>query len=202
MTRRERLTAWLTQLPLFLGLVLLWMLLWGSFSWLNLLTGVLLASVVSVGFYLPAVQLDARMNPWWLLVYLARLLWDIARASIHVAALALTPGYRASNAVLAVHLRTRSDLILTCTAVSTSIVPGSIVIDTDRVESVLYLHVLNMRDLEETERFRQSVLDTEARLVRAIGSREDLKRLLRAGEPDSALDSAPDGAPESSGGSS
>jgi multicomponent Na+:H+ antiporter subunit E len=178
-TRTARLRAWLSQLPLFLGLVLLWMLLWGNFSWLNLLTGVVLASVVSLGFYLPAVQLGGRLNPWRLAVYLARLLWDIARASVQVAALALLPGYRASNAILAVHLRTRSDLILTWTAVSTSIVPGSIVIDTDRVESVLYLHVLNMRDRAETERFRQSVLDTEARLVRALGSREDLKRLLR-----------------------
>lgn len=183
-TRRARLAAWISQLPLFLGLVLLWMLLWGDISWLNLLTGVVLASVVSVGFYLPAVQLGGRLNPGRLAVYLARLLWDIARASIQVAALALLPGYRASNAILAVHLRTRSDLILTWTAVSTSIVPGSIVIDTDRVESVLYLHVLNMRDHAETERFRQSVLDTEARLVRAIGSTEDLKRLRRAGADD------------------
>lgn len=187
-TRKARLVAWTSQLPLFLGLVLLWMLLWGDVSWLNLLTGVVLASVVSVVFYLPAVQLGWRLNPWRLVVYLVRLLWDIARASVQVAALALLPGYRASNAVLAVHLCTRSDLILTWTAVSTSIVPGSIVIDTDRVDSVLYLHVLNMRDRQETERFRQSVLDTEARLVRAIGSKEDLKRLLRVSAEDSATE--------------
>jgi hypothetical protein len=34
-----------------------------------------------------------------------------------------------------------------------------------------------MRNLEETERFRQSVLMTERRLVRAIGSKEDLELL-------------------------
>jgi multicomponent Na+:H+ antiporter subunit E len=176
--RKQQFAALANLLPLFFGLVLLWMLLWGSFSWRNLLTGLVLASVVSIVFYLPPVQLSGRLNLWRLFVYLARLVWDIAQASIQVAALALLPGYRASNAVLAVHLRTRSDLILTWTAVSTSIVPGSIVIDTDRVNSTLYLHVLNMRNLEETERFRQSVLNTERRLVRAMGSKEDLERLL------------------------
>ena len=176
----ERLTALLNQLPLVLGLVVLWMLLWGEFGWTNLVTGIALAALVSVGFYLPAVQLSGRVNPWRLLLYFVRLVWDIARASIEVAALALLPRYRASNAIIAVHLRTRSDLILTWTAVSTSIVPGSIVVDIDRIDSTLYLHVLNMRDLAETERFRESVLATERRVVRAIGSSEDLDRLLRS----------------------
>jgi multicomponent Na+:H+ antiporter subunit E len=179
-TRRERLARVLNQVPLFLGLVVLWMLLWGEFSWTNLVTGGVLAALVSVGFYLPAVQLSGRVNPWRLLLFFVRLVWDISHASLQVAALALFPGYRASNAIIAVHLRTRSDLILTWTAVSTSIVPGSIVVDIDRVESILYLHVLNKRDGAEVERFRESVLATERQLVKAIGSREDLERLYRA----------------------
>jgi multicomponent Na+:H+ antiporter subunit E len=176
-TRRERLTGVLNQLPQFVGLVLLWMLLWGNFSWLNLLTGAVFATVVSAGFYLPAVQQSGRLNLWRLLIYFVRLLFDIVRASIEVAALALSPRYRASNAILAIELSTRSDLILTWTAVSTSIVPGSIVIDIDRVSSTLYLHVLNMHNAVETEKFRRSVLATERRIVLALGSREDVKRL-------------------------
>jgi multicomponent Na+:H+ antiporter subunit E len=177
--RREQLAAFVNQLPLFLGLVLLWMLLWGRFSWTNLVTGIVLAAIVSVGFYLPAVQMSGRLNLWRLAVYFVKLVWDIAHASIQVAALALLPRYRASNAIIAVHLRTRSDLILTWTAVSTSIVPGSIVVDIDRIESTLYLHVLDMADLAATDRFRQSVLATERRLVRALGSSEDVDRLRR-----------------------
>jgi multicomponent Na+:H+ antiporter subunit E len=177
--RKEHLAALVNQLPLFLGLVLLWMLLWGRFSWTNLVTGMVMAALVSVGFYLPAVQLSGRLNLWRLVVYFVKLVWDIAHASIQVAALALRPSYRASNAIIAVQLRTRSDLILTWTAVSTSIVPGSIVVDIDRIESTLYLHVLDMADLAATERFRQSVLATERRLVRAVGSSEDVDRLRR-----------------------
>lgn len=176
-TRTERLNGLVSRLTLGGGLVLLWMLLWGSFDWLNLVTGVLVAALVSVVFYLPAVQVSGRLNPVRTVIFFLRLLVDIVSASVQVAALALSPRYRASNAILAVPLHTRSDLILTWTAVATSIVPGSLVVDIDRVTSTLYLHVLNMRTPEQIERFRASVFETERRIVLAFGSREDLERL-------------------------
>lgn len=179
---KDRLSRSVSQLPLFFGLVLLWMLLWGNFSWLNVITGSIFAAVVSIVFYLPAVQLSGRLNIWRLAIYFCRLLFDIVRASIEVASLALAPRYTASNAIEAINLRTRSDLILTWVAVSTSIVPGSIVVDIDRVHSTLYLHVLNVKSIDEIERFKESVLDTERRIVLAIGSKEDVERLRLADE--------------------
>ncbi|TFB60131.1 Na+/H+ antiporter subunit E [Cryobacterium sp. Hz7] len=183
-TPKQRLVAIANQAPLFLGLVLLWMLLWGSFSWLNLLTGTLLATLVSVGFYLPAVELGLRLNPWYTVLYLIRLGFDIVRGSLQVAVLALSPRYTPSNAIVAVHLRTRSDFILTLTGVSTSIVPGAIVVDVDRVQSTLYLHVLNVAHPEQVERFRNGVLAEERRIVMALGSREDVERLHRVSGED------------------
>ncbi len=185
-TRRERFAGVVNQLPLLLGLVLLWMLLWGNFSWLNLVTGVILAVAVSLVFHLPAVQMSGRVNLGRTLVFFARLLFDIVRASVEVAALAFSPRFRASNAILAIHLRTRSDLILTWTAVATSIVPGSIVVDVERVDSTLFLHVLNMKTQADIGRFRRSVLATERRLVLAFGSREDVER-LHGGHPTEAI---------------
>lgn len=176
-TPTERLNGLISRLTLGGGLVLLWMLLWGSFDWLGLVTGVLLAALVSVVFYLPPVQLSGRLNPWRTVLFFLRLLLDIVSASVQVAALALAPRYRPGNAILAVPLRTRSDLILTWTAIATSIVPGSLVVDIDRVTSTLYLHVLNLHTLEQVERFRETVFATESRIVHAFGSREDLERL-------------------------
>ena len=176
---KERLGGAVNQLPLFLGLVLLWSALWGTFSWLNLLTGAVFAAIVSVVFYLPAVQLSGRVNLWRTAWLAGKLLWDIGRASVNVAWLAIGPGYTPTNAIIAVHLRTRSDLILTWTAVATSIVPGSIVVDIERVDSTLYLHVINMHNTEETDRFRASVLATERRIVMAFGSHEDVERVNR-----------------------
>ncbi len=178
-TVRVRLANFASQLPLLAGLVVLWMLLWGKFTWLNLVTGAVLALLVSVVFYLPAVKLSGRLNPWFTLTFLMRLLSDIARASTEVALLALWPRLRLTNAIIQVPLRTRSDLILTWTAVATSIVPGSIVVDIDRVNSTLYLHVLNMKSIAETDTFRESVMKTERRIVNAFGSKEDLERVRR-----------------------
>jgi multicomponent Na+:H+ antiporter subunit E len=176
-TPRERLAAVGNQIPPLIALVVLWMLLWGEFSWLNLVVGVGVSLIVTVVFYLVPVQLSGRLHPWHTLVFFVRLVGDIVRASVDVAWLAVKPRLVTSNAILAIDLHTRSDLILTWTAVATSIVPGSIVVDVDRESSTLFLHVLNMHSAHDIERFRRQVLDTERRIVRGFGSHEDVERM-------------------------
>ena len=176
-TSRERLEAVGNQIPPLIALIVLWMLLWGEFSWLNLLVGFFVGIVVTVAFYLVPVQLSGRVHPLHTVVFFVRLVLDIVRASFDVSWLAVKPRLVASNAILEIRLRTRSDLILTWTAVATSIVPGSIVIDIDRESSILYLHVLNMHSVGDIEVFRRRILDTERRIVRAFGSREDVERM-------------------------
>jgi len=176
-TPRERLDAVINQVPPLIALVVLWMLLWGEFSWLNVLVGLSVGLFVTVAFYLVPVQLSGRVNLVRTIVFLMWLVIDIVRASVEVSWLAVKPRLVTSNAILQVRLRTRSDLILTGTAVSTSIVPGSLVIDIDRESSILYLHVLNMHSARDIERFRRRVLHTERRIVRGFGSREDVERM-------------------------
>ncbi len=176
-TPRERLEAVRNQVPPLLALVALWMLLWGEFSWLNLLVGLVVGLVVTVAFYLVPVQLSGRVHPLRATAFIVRLIVDIVRGSLDVSWLAVKPHLTTSNAIMEVKLRTRSDLILTWTAVSTSIVPGSLVVDIDRETSTLYLHVLNMNSARDLERFRRRVLDTERRIVRGFGSHEDVERI-------------------------
>ena len=176
-TPRERLAAVGNQIPPLIALIVLWMLLWGEFSWLNLLVGIVVGIIVTVAFYLVPVQLSGRVHPFHAVVFFVRLILDIVRASIDVSWLAIKPQLVTSNAILEIRLRTRSDLILTWTAVATSIVPGSIVVDIDRESSILYLHVLNMHSAGDIERFRRRVQDTERRIVRGFGSGEDVERM-------------------------
>ncbi|WP_437584318.1 Na+/H+ antiporter subunit E [Paramicrobacterium sp. CJ85] len=173
------------QIMLGVGLVVIWMLLWGQFTWLSLITGLALAVGVSAVFYLPAVDMSIRVNPWYTFLFFARLLFDISRASIGVAWLVLKPRYVPSNAIMAIALRTRSDLIMTWTAEAISIVPGSIVVDVDREDSVLYVHVINVRNEAEMDAFEDEVLRTERRIALALGTKADLRR-LKAGPSASA----------------
>lgn len=167
----------LSQFALLGGLVVLWCLVWGQVTVLTIVTGVILAVVISLMFYLPAIDLSGRVNVWYLLVFFVRLIIDIARASIDVAWLVINPRYKPSSAVIAIPLDTRSDLIMTFTAEAISLVPGSIVVDVDRQESVLYVHVINVRTEEDLEEFRDEVFATEKRLVMAIGSNDDVWRV-------------------------
>ena len=161
----------------FLGLVLLWMLLWGEFSWVNLVIGMVLAFLVSFVFYLPAVRLSGRFNPWRGLLFLLKLLLDIVVASVQIAWLTVSPRYTPSNAVIAVTLRTRSDLVMTFTAEAVSLVPGSIVLEIERETSTLYLHSLNVASEAQLPKLKHAVLATERRVILAGGSADDLARL-------------------------
>jgi multicomponent Na+:H+ antiporter subunit E len=167
------------QLPLLVALVLLWMLLWGQISWLSLVSGVLVSVGVTRMFYLPPVELSGRFNPFWFVVFLARFLGDLVVASFQVAFQAIRPRGVTSNAVIAVDLVTRSDFVMTLTSIVISLIPGSIVLEVDRADSILYLHALNVRDTVGVERLRAKVLSVERSLVRALGSKQDLERTAR-----------------------
>jgi multicomponent Na+:H+ antiporter subunit E len=73
-----------------------------------------------------------------------------------------------------VPLRTDDDLIMSHTAVTASLIPGSLIVEADRDRRVLYLHIIGVRSLEDVEAQRRNVLLWEARIVRAVGSRAQL----------------------------
>jgi multicomponent Na+:H+ antiporter subunit E len=58
-----------------------------------------------------------------------------------------------------------------------SLVPGSLVVEADRERSILYLHTFATKTTDDVELMRTKVLVVEARIVRAIGSRADLRRI-------------------------
>ena len=177
-TEAHRRTLW-QQTPLLVVLVVLWMLLWGSLTPLTIVSGVVVAFVVTRVFYLPAVELSGRFNILWFAVFLARFVGALVFASFQVAFQAFAPRGVRSNAVIGVQLATRSDFIMTITAISLSLIPGSIVVEADRERGILYLHTLGVETPEEVESARTKALHTEARLVRAVGSRDDLERVKR-----------------------
>jgi multicomponent Na+:H+ antiporter subunit E len=175
--RRARWTRIWQQVPLTVMLIVLWMLLWGNVSWLNLVTGLVLALIVTRVFYLPPIDLSGRFHPGWVLVFVGHFAWKLVIASFQVAGQAFAPRPFVPNAVIGVQLFTRSDIIMTLTALTLSLIPGSLVVEADREKSILYLHVLRTPDLDAVEAARSQVMRIERRLVRAIGSRQDLERM-------------------------
>jgi multicomponent Na+:H+ antiporter subunit E len=165
------------QVPLLLWLVVLWTLLWDQVSVLSVVTGILLALLVTRVFYLPPVELPDRVNPLGLVVFLGHFLFDLVRASFQVAWLAIDPRRVPTSSIVAVQLSTKSDLSLTLTALAVSLVPGSLVVEADRQDDILYLHVLGTETAADVEKARADVVAVEERIVRAIGSRDDVRRV-------------------------
>lgn len=166
------------QVPVLLGLILLWMLLWGEFSLGTLITGSIISFIVVFVFYLPRVGLPGRINVWRTLIAAAVFAWDVVAASVKVAILALHFGYQPKNAVVKIQLRSREDFIMMLTAEAISLVPATIVVEQDRNNGILYLHALDVKDLKGVEQVRKNSLAQERRLILALGSDYD-KSLIK-----------------------
>ena len=169
------------QLPLLLWLVLVWNLLWGTWSWANLLSGVLVALGVTLLLPLPPVVGGARIRPVALVRFLVHFVVDLVSSGALVAWQTVRPTGIDRSAIITVQLRTDSDLLLTILTESLTLVPGSMVIDLDREHRTIALHILHVRDESDVERQREAVLAEEDRVVRAFGSPDEI----------AALDSAP-----------
>jgi multicomponent Na+:H+ antiporter subunit E len=169
--------AWRYDVPLVAGLTVLWALLWGSWTPLTLLCGIVVALLVTQALPLPPVPLSARFS----IVHVLRFLvvWSglVVVASFRVAWVAFRPrGVRRSSITL-VQLHSTSEMTFTLATLAISLVPGSYVADVDLRRRRLLIHVLDTERLEQVEDERRVALRIEAMVIRALGSKQDVSEL-------------------------
>jgi len=107
------------------------------------------------------------IHPWRALVLIARFLWDVVVASVHVGWLAVRPRPPESR-VTQVRLASDSDLLEVLTGMAVSLVPGSLIIDADSGSRTLTIHVLDAAQQSDAD-FAAQVLAQEDRIRRALG---------------------------------
>lgn len=180
MQRRSR-NSLRAELPLILWLVVVWGALWGDWSVGNLVFGLILAVFVTRTLTLPPVRLSGRFNVLHFALFVVTFIWQVARASVHVFGVALMQGPKVHNAVLRVKLRQNNDLLMTAVGHTMALIPGSLVVEVDRGNGILYFHVLDVSTPEEAESFRESALNIEAAWIKIMGSKEDLATLEASG---------------------
>jgi len=158
-------------------LALIWVVLWGNYSLVDLLVGIVLAWVVTVTFPLPPIRYHGRPHPWGLLVLAVTVLRDLAVASWRLTMSSFARTIDFHPAVIRVRLRAAQDLYQVETAELISFVPGSIVIDARRSTRTLYLHLVDVTGPDDVEHARTHALTVERRLLEAIGSKADIAAL-------------------------
>lgn len=171
------------RLPFFLWLIALWMLLWGQFTVLAAVTGLVVALFVTRVFRLPPVELSGRVNLWYGAAFVVMFFFAVLRGSLLVAWQTVNLARYPGTAIIAVPLRTDDDLIMAHVGVTASLIPGSLIVEVDRDRRILYLHVIGVSSDRDVEAQRASVQRWEERIVRAVGSRAQLDAIRRAPAP-------------------
>lgn len=157
------------QLPVVAWLAIVWVALWGDVSFGTVLAGTALAVVVLTLLPMPPLP-PVRLRARGLALLAMDVAVDLTRSSVQVAWLALRPGGPAPRAaVIRSQLESDSDIVQAVTAELLSLVPGTVVIELDDVQRVLFVHVLGVRGPQDLQRAHRRVAKLERRVVAALG---------------------------------
>ncbi|MBX7454755.1 Na+/H+ antiporter subunit E [Mycolicibacterium sp. 3033] len=163
-------------------LILVWVLLWGTVSAANILSGLLVALVITLLLPLPPVPVEGKLHPISLLRLILTVIYYLLSSSVQVAALALKPGPPPLTAVLRAHLAIKSDLVLVLAVNIINLTPGTMVLEIDQPRRMIYVHVLDVGSERTVTRFYRQVANLQRLLVasferdsdwRSIGQKED-----------------------------
>lgn len=158
------------------GLLLaIWLLLWGSVTPANVLSGIVV--VAAVLRFIPDHRVRFRrpiVRPGPALRFVGRILGDLFQANLVVSREILSRGSKIHTGVVAVPLPLCSDGLLTLIANVLSLTPGTMPIEVTREPPVIYVHVLHLDDVEAV---RRDVQHLSALAIRAFGSDEAVEIL-------------------------
>lgn len=152
-------------------LVIVWVLLWGTFSWANVLGGLAVGLLVLFLFPLPAAPGGGWIRPGAALGAAARFVGDLVVSSLQVAwqSLQAVTGPPIRSSVIAVRLESSSEFVMAMVTEVLTLVPGSVVIEARPEERTIYAHVLGAGDAQAVADFREQVARLEGDIVAALG---------------------------------
>ncbi len=146
-------------------MVLVWVLLWGTFSVANALSGLVVALAIMFLLPLPRVPVEGRVHLFSLLKLALVIFGDTIRSTASVAWLSIRPGPGPLTGVLRCRLIIKSDLVLTLWTDIMNNIPGTMVLEIDRVRRIVYVHVLDLSSDRAVAEFYRSARRIERLLI-------------------------------------
>ena len=156
-------------------LVLLWLLLWDQLSLANVLSGLAVAVVLLVAF--PVARQQERwyaIRPLRALHFVGYVLWSAVASNVWLTRQVVGRRSRIRTGIVATRLDGCSEELLTFVAATIALTPGTMVVEATTDPPVLYVHVLDLRSVEEA---REDTHRLEELAVRAFGSGEAIAAL-------------------------
>ena len=154
-------------------LVAIWVALWSDLSVANVLSGIVVAGAISVGFegWRPGSVVVRPLRAAHFALYFA---YKLVQASLVVARTVVAPRDRVSTGIVAIPLLGGSDAIATLVAEAISLTPGTLTLEVRRRPLTLFVHALDVRDVEHV---RADARRLEVLALRAFAPREALRHL-------------------------
>jgi multicomponent Na+:H+ antiporter subunit E len=150
-------------------LTAVWVALWGDVSVANVAAGLVVAFLVKTVLPLPPLPETHVPAPRAVLRLARRFVRDLVVSAFVVAWQATRPGPAPGVAMVAVRMRSRSEIALTVVSAMQTLVPGSVVVEMDTASGLLYVHGLGVEDRDGVARLKADVLALEQRVLAALG---------------------------------
>jgi multicomponent Na+:H+ antiporter subunit E len=139
------------KVVLFLIAFLVWSLLNWVPDWQHLFVGIFIAWLVAftsgdLFIQRPHILKQYPLRYWYFIVYyLPRFLWECLKANVDVAYRVLHPKLPINPGIVKVKTNLKSDTALTFLANSITLTPGTLSVDIDRENSLLYVHWIDVK---------------------------------------------------------
>ncbi len=132
-----------------------WMLLCWEISIASILTGVIVAFLISAvcgHLFLNYPHKWAQPKRYlYFLLYVVIFLRECVKANMNVAARIVKPTMPINPGIVKVKTRLRSETALTFLANSITLTPGTLTVDIEGDKGILYIHWIDVKDKELTE---------------------------------------------------
>lgn len=158
--------AWLTAV---------WAALWGEFSPANLASGALIATLLLVLFPLRRDPRHGTIRPVAAARFLTYFLGQLVISNLRVAWEVLTPRNHENEVILAVPVVPAcSPTVLSLLVNSIGLTPGTMVVDLTESPRVIYVHLLQVHDVEAA---RADLMKVQRLAIHAFGSAQAVAEL-------------------------
>jgi multicomponent Na+:H+ antiporter subunit E len=158
------------------GLAVIWVLLWGSASPANVLSGMLVGALLVLA--VPGLRRRGRLRipfrPLAIARFAGHVAFQVVVSNVVLTREVVTPRSRIRTGVIGVPLPGCSAELITLINNVVALTPGTMPLEVTQDPTVLYVHVLHLENVEEV---RRDILHLTSLAVRAFGTKAAMAAL-------------------------
>ena len=128
---------------------ILWLLLCMSFDWEDIMVGAVISCLVTLitgdMFVTRPHMLKNPLRYLWFMYYVPLFVWECLKANIDVAYRVIHPMLPINPGIVKVKTKLKSETGLTFLANSITLTPGTMSVDLDRENGIIYIHWINVK---------------------------------------------------------